>query len=109
MKNTFNGTFIANFLDSIYLIDTEGGTPILDDGTLVSDFYTENHFARLSNYQLSQWVDVNSTDFVNFCTIPFTSNKYMYMGKSSLTAGNYQMVVKNNFPKNSEITKTLIV
>lgn len=97
MRNILNGNYKFK-LDSIYLIDTEGGTPILDDGNLVSPFYTSNHFSRLSNYQISQWTDVNSTNFVNWFTIPMTSVKYMPLGKLTMQPGNYQMVLKNNFP-----------
>lgn len=64
------------YSDIIYLVDSQGGTPVLDTGNLVSSFNKNYHFVRLNQYQLSQWVDVLSQQFVNYFTIAATSTKY---------------------------------
>lgn len=86
--------------DSIYLVNSEGGTPDLDS-QLFSDYSTKYHFKRLDNYQLKQWTDVVSSKFINWFTVPTTSKKYVLMGKQTMPAGSYQMIVKNVDPTNS--------
>jgi len=54
-------------------------------------------------------VDVQSQRFVNYFTIPTTSVKYELVGKASVTAGNYQIVVQNNHGSQGQLTKELIV
>ncbi len=95
-------------IDIVYLVNSQGSTPQLDNGDLVSSF-NQNHFIRLSQYQLSQWVDVQSTQFVNYFTIPATSTKYQLLGKASVTAGNYQVVMQNNYPTKGSFTKELLI
>lgn len=90
--------------DIIYLVDSQGGTPTLDNGDLVSNF-NKNHFKRLSQYQLSQWIDVQSTRFINYFTISATGTKYELLGKASVTPGNYQVVMQNNYLTKGEFTK----
>jgi hypothetical protein len=80
----------------VYLVNSQGGTPKLDNGDLTSSF-SQNHFKRLSQYQLSQWIDVQSTQFINYFTIPATSTKYELVGKADVTPGNYQVVMQNNY------------
>ena len=60
----------------MYVIDPEGGTPQLDDGSLVSTYNKNYHFVRLDQYQISQWVDVQSQRFVNYFLVAATNVKY---------------------------------
>lgn len=85
-------------------MNSQGGTPQLDNGDLVSSFNKE-HFIRLGQYQLSQWVDVQSTQFVNYFTVPATSTKYQLVGKATVTPGNYQVVMQNNYLTKGQFTK----
>ena len=98
MLNIFNGIFLINFSDSIYLVNSDGGTPVLDSGNLVSQHNLKYKFIRLNNYQLSQWTDVQSTLFINHFTIPYTSKKYILLGKALLPADTYQLIIKNSYP-----------
>lgn len=86
-------------VDLIFLVDSQGGTPKLDNGDLVSSF-NQDHFKRLPQYQLSQWVDVQSTGFVNYFTVAATSSKWLLAGKAAVTPGNYQIVMQNNYLTN---------
>ena len=69
-----------SYIDSVYLVDTDGGTPQLGNYDLVSSYNKDNHFIRLNQYQLSQWVDVQSQRFVNYFLISATSTKYQLVG-----------------------------
>ena len=59
----------------------------------------------MNQYQLSQWIDVQSTQFVNYFTVSATSTKYWLLGKASVTAGNYQVVMQNNYLTKSSFAK----
>lgn len=85
-------------------MDSQGGTPTLDNGDLISNF-NKNHFVRLDQYQLSQWIDVQSQQFVNYFTVPATGTKYQLIGKASVTAGNYQIIMQNNYLTKGTFTK----
>ena len=76
---------------------------------MVSQYSSKYHFARLNSYQLSQWTDVLSSRFVNWFTIPTTSTKYILMGRQTMAAGTYQLILKNVSPTSDDFTKTLIV
>ena len=95
-------------LDIIYVVDSQGGTPTLDNGDLVSSFALK-HFARLNQYQLSQWVDVLSTQFISYFTVSATKTKYILVGKVDVTQGNYQIVMQNNYLTKGEFSKQLII
>lgn len=95
-------------VDIVYLVNSQGGTPTLDNGDLVSKF-NKGHFVRLGQYQLSQWIDVQSTQFVNYFTVPATGTKYQLLGKASVTQGNYQIVMQNNYLTQGEFTKKLLI
>jgi len=103
MKQFAVGNFQLN-LDSIYLVNSQGGTPQLDNGDLVSDF-SKNHFKRLNQYQLSQWIDVQSQQFINYFTVAATSTKYELVGKAAVTPGNYQIVMQNNYLTKGQFSK----
>jgi hypothetical protein len=90
-------------------VNSQGGTPQLDNGDLVSSFGKDYHFARLSQHQLAQWVDVQSQQFINYFTVPATNKKYQLVGKASVSAGNYQIVMQNNLLTQGEFTKQLLV
>ena len=92
----------------MYLVDSQGGTPSLDKGDLISAFNL-NHFKRLEHYQLSQWIDVKSAQFVNYFSISATGTKLQLVGKASIEAGNYQIVIQNNYLGKGEFEKELIV
>ena len=96
------------FQDAIYLVNSEGGTPDLDS-SLVSDYSSVYHFKRLDNYQVSQWTDLQSNRFMNWFTVATTSVKYMLMGKQSMQAGTYQMVIKNVDSTKNDFTKSILV
>ena len=70
----------------MYLVDSDGGTPQLGNYDLVSSYNKNYHFLRLSQYQLSQWVDVQSQRFVNYFLISATSTKYELVGVADLLA-----------------------
>lgn len=89
-------------------MNSQGGTPTLDNGDLVSSF-NKAHFIRLGQYQLSQWVDVQSTQFINYFTVAATGTKYQLLGKASVTQGNYQVVMQNNYLTQGEFTKKLVI
>jgi hypothetical protein len=89
-------------------VNSQGGTPRLDNGDLVSSF-SQAHFTRLSQYQLSQWVDVQSSLFVNYFSVAATSTKYLLLGKSAVTPGNYQVVMQNNYATKGQFTKELVI
>lgn len=93
----------------MYLIDSSGGTPQLNSGNLTSPFNKDNHFARLSQYQMSQWVDVLSYQFMNYFTIPATGTKYELIGSTAITAGNYQVVMRNNLLTQGQFSKWLVI
>lgn len=58
---------------------------------------------------MSQWVDVLSSQFINYFTIPATSTKYELVGAANVTAGNYQVVMQNNFLTQGQFTKSLVI
>lgn len=89
-------------------MNNDGGTPTLDTN-LVSQYSTSYHFTRLENYQLRQWTDVTSSKFINWFTVPTTSTKYMLMGKQTMPAGTYEMIVKNVDSTNNDFNKTILV
>ncbi len=86
------------FNDTIFVVDSSGGTPDTVPGDLISE-YAKEHFLRLDEYQLSQWVDVRSADFINWITPSYTQKKYFLEGKYSMPAGDYKLVIRNNFPE----------
>lgn len=90
-------------------MDSAGGTPQLDQGDLVSNYTTKYHFIRLSQYQLTQWVDVQSSRFINYFTVSTTSTKYILMGKAAVTNGTYQLIIENNYATQGEFTKDILV
>lgn len=94
--------------DLVFLVNSQGGTPKLDNGDLVSSF-NQNHFTRLGQYQLSQWVDVQSTQFVNYFSIAATATKYQLVGKAAVTPGNYQVVMQNNYLTKGQFVKELLI
>ena len=77
-------------------MDSQGGTPQLDSGDLVSQFNL-NHYKRYENYQVSQWIDVRSAQFINYFSISVTGIKYQLIGKAAIEAGSYQIVIQNNY------------
>lgn len=85
-------------------MDNLGGTPQLDNGDLISQFNL-NHFKRLENYQLSQWIDVKSAQFINYFSVSITGIKYQLIGKAKISAGNYQIVIQNNYPTKGQFKK----
>lgn len=86
-------------------MESDGGTPSINDGT-VSSYSLDNRFKRLSNSGVSQWIDVQSTQFVNWFTIPITSTKYVQLGRlEDMPAGDYRIIVKNSYPTNDDFTK----
>lgn len=91
------------------MVDSTGGTPQLDNGNLISPFNKDYHFLRLDQYQLSQWVDVQSQRFVNYFTVAATSTKYELVGIVSVSAGDYQVVMQNNFPTKGQFSKSVLV
>ena len=93
----------------MYLVDSEGGTPVLDNGDLTSPFNKKHHFKRLSNYQVSQWVDVGGAQFVNYFSVPVTGTKYQLVGKTEVSVGNYQIVMQNNLKTQGKFTKELVI
>ena len=76
---------------------------------MVSTYNKDNHFIRLSQYQLAQWVDVQSQRFVNFFLISTTSTKYQLLGVADLLAENYEVVMQNNLPTRGQFTKQLVI
>ena len=90
-------------------MDASGGTPQLGNYDLVSAYNKDNHFIRLSQYQLAQWVDVQSQRFVNFFLISTTSTKYQLLGVGDLLAENYEVVMQNNFPTRGQFSKQLVI
>jgi hypothetical protein len=92
----------------VFLVDGQGSTPKLDNSDLVSSF-SQGHFSRLGQYQLSQWVDVQSTQFVNYFTVAATGTKYSLVGKAAVTPGNYQVVMQNNYLTKGKFSKELII
>jgi len=64
---------------------------------------------RLDQYQLSQWVDVQSQRFVNYFTVPVTGVKYELIGVVDIQAGNYKVVMQNNFLTQGFFTKQLLI
>lgn len=58
---------------------------------------------------MSQWVDVLSSQFINYFTIPATSTKYELVGAANVTGGNYQVVMQNNFLTQGQFTKSLVI
>ena len=64
---------------------------------------------RLDQYQLSQWVDVQSQRFVNYFTVPVTGVKYELIGVVDIQAGNYKVVMQNNFLTQGVFTKQLLI
>jgi hypothetical protein len=54
---------------------------------------------------------MESPRFVNYFTLPFTSTKYLLLGKAELTTDTYQLIVKNNYlvSKNSFVGKKLLI
>lgn len=58
---------------------------------------------------MSQWVDVLSPQFINYFTIPATSTKYELVGATTVTAGNYQVVMQNNFLSQGQFSKSLVI
>ena len=107
--DSFSSRYVKINADAVYLVDSEGGTPSLGASNLVSAYNKDNHFLRLSQYQLSQWVDVQSQRFVNYFLIPATSTKYMLVGVAELKAANYQIVMQNNLPTNGQFIKELVI
>lgn len=96
-------------LDSAYIVQSDGGTPKLDNDT-ISNYSKTYLFQRLQNYAASQWVDVQQSSFVNWFTIGTTSSKYVLMGKlANMTSGDYRLVVKNSFPTHGEFTKQIMI
>jgi hypothetical protein len=89
-------------------VNSQGGTPKLDNGDLVSSF-NQDHFNRLAQYQLSQWVDVESTRFVNYFTVAATGSKWLLAGKAAVSPGNYQVVMQNNYLTKGQFTKELVI
>ncbi len=81
----------------------------MDNGDLVSSFNKDNHFIRLNQYQLSQWVDVQSQQFINYFSVPATTTKYLLVGKTGVTAGNYQIILQNNYLTQGSFNKELLV
>jgi hypothetical protein len=92
----------------VFVVNSQGGTPTLDNGDLVSPF-NRAHFIRLGQYQLSQWADVQSTQFVNYFTIAATGTKYLLMGKTEVSPGNYQIVMENNYLTKGQFQKELLI
>jgi hypothetical protein len=95
--------------DAIYIVDSSGGTPTLDTGNLISSFNKNYHFLRLNQYQISQWVDVQSQRFVNYFSVAATSTKYELVGSLSVSTGNYQVVMQNNFPTQGKFSKEVVI
>ena len=95
--------------DIVYLVDSDGGTPTLDNGDLISSFSKNYHFLRLENYQISQWVDVQSQMFVNYFSVPVTGTKYQLVGKTQVSEGSYQVVMQNNLLTQGQFTKELVI
>lgn len=58
---------------------------------------------------MAQWVDVLSYQFINYFTVAATSTKYQLIGSTAITAGNYQLVMQNNFPTQGQFTKSLVI
>lgn len=51
-----------------------------------------------------------SSNFMNWFTIATTSTKYTLMGKlANMSAGDYRLVVKNNFPTANEFSKQIMI
>ena len=95
--------------DTVYLIDGQGGTPQLNSGSLTLPFSHNYHFKRLDQYQMAQWVDVMSHQFVNYFTVAATSTKYALVGSAAITAGNYQVVMQNNLLTQGQFSKWLVI
>ena len=101
MTNIFN--------DTLYVITSEGGAPVLDSNNLISEYNLEYKFKNLANFQLKQWIDMESTKFVNYFTVPYTSTKYNLMGRVTLLPDTYQLILKNNYPTNDKIVKKVLI
>lgn len=93
----------------MFLVDSFGGTPTLDSGNLISDFNKNYHFLRLSQHQLSQWIDIQSQQFVNYFTMAFTGVKYQLVGRTQVSTGTYQIVMQNNMLTKGQFKKELVV
>ena len=96
-----------HYIDQFHIVSSQGSTPNLDTN-LYSNFSKIHHFQRLNDSQATQWVDVESSRFINWFTIPFTSTKYVKMGYLQMKAGDYQFVIRNSYPTNEDFTKTVI-
>lgn len=105
----FNVGKSSTYIDSVYFVDSQGGTPSLSTSSLVSSFNKDYHFIRLDQYQLSQWVDVQSQRFVNYFSVAMTGVKYELIGVVDIQAGNYQVVMQNNFLTQGAFSKKLLV
>ena len=91
---------ISLFVDSAYIVQSDGGTPYLGNDTVSNNSKTYR-FKHLTASAASQWIDVEQSNFVNWFTIPTTSTKYMLMGKlNNMTSGDYRLIIKNSYPTN---------
>lgn len=66
--------------------------------SLTDPFYSANQFARTSNYLLTQWLDVQDALFMGWFMRSSLNDKTILVGGADgLAAGNYTVVVYNNF------------
>jgi hypothetical protein len=91
--------------DQFHFASSDGAIPT-QDPDILSNYSLNYRFNRLANYARTQWTDVRDHVFMNWFTVGMTSTKYVLLLKvNNLTAGDYRLIVKNNYPTNGQFTK----